>query len=74
MAVTYGFRIEWRPTPRSGTRTIVTSDQTSPWLARCKAMDAAERWGYRPARWWEYWRWGEAAPTPIAESEAKHGG
>lgn len=62
----YGYQVTWRE-DRSTIETVGVSDAPSLEEARAEAITLAVVYGYRPPRWWEWWRWGEVR-QPLHES------
>jgi len=58
MSISYGQVIEW--VDRDGTRTrICVKGRSSAREAFEDAVTAAKDMGWKPPKWWQFWRWGE---------------
>lgn len=58
--MTFGYYYHWRGTH------IKVSGFHSQEEARASFRRALDLIGYRPPSWWQFWRWGEALPSPYS--------
>lgn len=57
----HGYEFTWADSP-SSTTTVRGSYYQTAEECRAAKMKALEEFGYKPPRWWQYWRWGEVEP------------
>ena len=58
---TYTKSIHW--TESNGTKSTVSASSLNPNAAERKAWKDAVAFGWKPRRWWQWWRWDDT-PNP----------
>jgi hypothetical protein len=55
----YGYSSTYRVKDRNGLRTLTVTGCTSREDAKRKVVEIMVAEGWKPRRWWEFWRWDE---------------
>lgn len=58
----YGYTIEW--TTLEGRQAVTVTDCSTAMEAFEETYRLALKSGWRPPRWWQFWRWGDMTPEP----------
>lgn len=60
--IEYGYTVRW-----DGGNTVSATGCTSIEEAKEKAWQFAIALGYKPPKWWQFWRYNEATPPALKE-------